>query len=129
MAESRMISKIIRDILGMNPKWKAWLVLTAVTTAVYHLLLPIPLLGCFLWMLTAMPFLELTDRLSLDLFTRNTMPLSYFLSAVYWFLVFGFVYLPILMYGRLRIITIVTGIVVLLFHIGFSWHDWSDMPF
>ena len=124
-----MISRTIRGILSLEPKWKAWLVLTAVATAAYHLLCLIPLLGTFFWMLTAMPFLALADVLRLDLFTISTMPLSYFLSVVYWFLVFGFVCLPILMHSRARVVTFVTGVALLLFHVGFSWHDWSDMPF
>jgi len=124
-----MISKTIKSILGIEPKWKAWLVLTAVATALYHLLCLIPLLGLLLWMHTSMPFLALADGLGLDLFTINTMPLSYFLSVVYWFLVFGLVCLPIVTHGRARGVTIVVGLTVMLFHVGYSWHCWSDMPY
>ena len=126
-----MISRTIRGILGLEPKWKAWLVLTASATALYHLLCLIPLLGLLFWMLTSMPFLSLADRLGLGLFTitPNTMPLSYFLSVVYWFVVFGVVCVPILTHGRARVVAIVAGLGLLLFHVGFSWHAWSEMPF
>ena len=126
-----MISRTIRGILGLEPKWKAWLVLTASVTALYHLLCLIPLLGILFWMLTSMPFLALADRLGLDLFTitPNTMPLSYFLSVVYWIFVFGVVFLPVLTHGKARGGAIVAGLALLLFHVGYSWHAWSDMPF
>ena len=122
------MTKIVKTMSNMHPKWKAWLLLVITATALYHVVSLIPILGSLLWSLTSMPFLILADNLGLEVYTNDTVLFSAALSCVYWLLVFGVLFLPLLLRGRLRLASSFASVVIALFHVAYSWHAWKNLP-